>query len=109
MSKKAAVRRDKDVEVINWIRVKNASFEHEEMAEEFQEVLHNMGISVHIELDDGTRELYIELEVFIVTEFGWVQQVKSYIKPVLQAQKKSKGNIDIECRLDKENNFLLLR
>ena len=74
MSKKEAVRRDKDVEVINWIRVKNASFEHEEMAEEFQEVLHNMGISVHIELDDGTRELYIELEVNAVKKENELQE-----------------------------------
>jgi|TARA_R110000796_G_C14373628_1_gene414343 hypothetical protein len=63
-----------------------------------------------MKISDVQKEIKVaDRKVFIVTEFGWVQQVKSYIKPVLQAQKKSKGNIDIECRLDKENNFLLLR
>jgi hypothetical protein len=47
--------------------------------------------------------------VFIVTKFGWVEQVKSYVKPILQAQKKSRGNIDIDCHVDEEKNFMLLR
>jgi hypothetical protein len=46
-----------------WIRIHFCDSSHEEMAEDFQAVLREMGISVDMTLNEATSELYIELEV----------------------------------------------